>query len=112
MWRCLEGYPPMSQKRDPSTSSGQAAGTHFLGGAGKQQIPFGNDRKKSKGKNNGGYGLLFADVGDVPDGAAAVVGYVEAAVVGYGYSHGAAPDLAVSGDEAGEEGVVLAGGVA
>jgi hypothetical protein len=25
----------------------------------------------------------------VPDGAAAVVGYVEAAVVGYGYSHGA-----------------------
>jgi len=28
--------------------SGQAAGTHFLGGAGKQQIRGGNDRKNGK----------------------------------------------------------------
>ncbi len=48
----------------------------------------------------------------MPDGAAAVVGYVEAAVGAYGYAYGAAPDLAVGGYEAGEEVVVFAGGVA
>ncbi len=48
----------------------------------------------------------------MPDGAAAVVGDVEAAVVAYGDADGPAPDLAVGGDEAGEEVVVLAGGVA
>ncbi len=55
---------------------------------------------------------LLAYVGDVPDGAAAVVGYVEAAVVAYGDAYGAAPDLAFGGYEAGEEVVVFAGGLA
>jgi hypothetical protein len=47
----LEGYPPMSQKRDTSAGSGQASGTHLPGGAGEQQIPCGNDRKKSNGND-------------------------------------------------------------
>ena len=45
--------------------------------------------------------LLLAGVGDVPDAAGAVVGDEEAAVAGYGYAYGTAPDLAVLGDEAG-----------
>ena len=48
----------------------------------------------------------------MPDGAAAVVGYVEAAVGSYGDSYGTAPDLAVGGYEAGEEVIVFPGGVA
>ncbi len=59
----------------------------------------------------GGGGRWGAGVGYAPDGAGAVVYDDEAAVVGYGYADGAAPDLAVLGDEAGEEVVVLAGGV-
>lgn len=55
---------------------------------------------------------LFAGVGDAPDAPGAVVGDVEGAVVACGDAYGAAPDLAVGGDEAGEEVLVLAGGVA
>ena len=44
----------------------------------------------------------------MPDGAAAVVGDEELAVFGDGDAHWPAPDLAVGGDEAGEEVFVLA----
>ena len=44
---------------------------------------------------------LLAGIGDVPDGAGAIVGDEEAAVVGHGDADGPAPDLAVFGDEAG-----------
>ena len=43
------GYP-RSQKRDPSASSGQARGHPTLWWG--QQIPFGNNKKKSKGKGS------------------------------------------------------------
>src|SRR5271168_2782807 len=55
---------------------------------------------------------LLAGVADAPDAAGAVVGDVEGAVVADGDADGTAPDLAVSGDEAGEEVLVLAGGLA
>src|ERR1700722_7388911 len=55
---------------------------------------------------------LLAGVGDAPDAARAVVGDVEGAVVADGDAYGTAPDLAVGGDEAGEEVLVLAGGLA
>ena len=54
----------------------------------------------------------FADVGDVPDGAGAVVGDEHAAVFGDGDAYGTAPDLAVFGDETGEEVFIAAVGVA
>ena len=56
--------------------------------------------------------VLFADVSDVPDGAGAVVGDEQAAVFGDGDAYWAAPDLAVFGDETGEEVFVAAVGVA
>ena len=55
---------------------------------------------------------LFAGVGNVPDALGAVVRDEERAVVASGDAYGAAPDFAVRGDEAGEEILVLASGVA
>jgi hypothetical protein len=48
----------------------------------------------------------------VPDGAGAVIGDEHAAVFGDGDVYGSAPDLAVFGDEAGEEVFVAAVGLA
>jgi hypothetical protein len=47
-----EGCLPCLKSETLRLRSGQAAGTRFLGGADQQQIPFGNDRKKCKGKEN------------------------------------------------------------
>src|ERR1700735_5629921 len=54
---------------------------------------------------------LLAGVGNVPNAPGAVVGDEEGAVVGYGDADGTTPDLAVGGDEAGEEVFILTGGV-
>src|ERR1700722_2109161 len=54
---------------------------------------------------------LFADVSDMPNRAGAIVGNEQAAVFGYGDAYGAAPDLAVFGDEAREEVFVATIGV-
>jgi len=56
--------------------------------------------------------FLLAGVADSPDGVGAVVAYQQGAVGGYGGADGAAPDVAVGEDEAGEEILILAGGVA
>src|ERR1017187_9927676 len=52
---------------------------------------------------------LLARIGDMPHRAAAVVGNEQAAILGDSEADGTAPDLAVGGDETGEEVVVLAG---
>ena len=59
-----------------------------------------------------GPGWLFAGVGDVPDGAGGVVGDVEGAVGAGSDADGASPDFAIGEDEAGEEVLIVAGGVA
>ena len=46
-----EGCLPCLKSETLRLRSGQAAGSRFLGGADQQQIPFGNDRKKSKDKD-------------------------------------------------------------
>jgi hypothetical protein len=51
-------------------------------------------------------------VRDVPDGAGAVIGNEEKAVTADGDVDGTAPDLAIGGDEAGEEVIVFSGGFA
>jgi hypothetical protein len=58
MCPCQSDALPCLKSETLRLRSGRAAGTHFLSGAGKQQIPFGNDRKKSKGKSNGGCGAV------------------------------------------------------
>jgi len=56
--------------------------------------------------------VLLAGVGDVPNAARAIVGDEEAAIFSDSDADGAAPDLAVRGDEAGEEVFVAAFGSA
>ena len=55
---------------------------------------------------------LFADVGDVPDRTGAVVRNEHTAVLGYGDTYRASPDLAVFRDESGEEVFVASVGMA
>src|ERR1700744_1515756 len=54
---------------------------------------------------------LFTCVDDVPDSFGAIVGDEQRTVFGYRNTHRPTPDLAVRGDEAGQEVLVFAGGV-
>src|SRR5437763_9286743 len=54
----------------------------------------------------------LAGIGDAPDGARAVVGDEQRAVIAHSDADRAAPDLAVGGDEASQKILILAGGMA